>query len=126
MSRPSRSLAALEAALPDVDARGRRPDGARLRRHRGDRGGSRGRAPVLAVGQHDDADAAPAALDAGADRVYAYRRLFEDGPRVVGRWLGGTGASRPAPRPRRSLDGASPTIPAARAIADRLQRAAAG
>jgi DNA-binding response OmpR family regulator len=44
--------------------------------------------PVLAVGQHDDHELRRRALAAGADRVYAYRKLFEDGPRTLGAWLG--------------------------------------
>lgn len=45
-------------------------------------------ARVLAVGQHDDHDLRKRALAAGADRVYAYRKLFEDGPGTVAAWLG--------------------------------------
>ena len=45
--------------------------------------------PVLAVGQHDDADLRRRALAAGADRVHPYRQLFEDGPRQMTRWLTG-------------------------------------
>jgi DNA-binding response OmpR family regulator len=44
-------------------------------------------ARVIAVGQHDDAELRRSALDAGADRVFTYRALFEDGPRVLGAWL---------------------------------------
>jgi DNA-binding response OmpR family regulator len=43
--------------------------------------------PALAVGQHDDHDLRKRALAAGADRVYAYRKLFEDGPRTLAAWL---------------------------------------
>ena len=43
--------------------------------------------PVLAVGQHDDAGLRRRALAAGAGRVFAYRRLFEDGPRQLATWL---------------------------------------
>lgn len=43
---------------------------------------------VLAVGQHDDVELRKRALDAGAERVYAYRKLFEDGPATLARWLG--------------------------------------
>ncbi|MEA2609828.1 MAG: hypothetical protein QOJ75_2071 [Chloroflexota bacterium] len=43
--------------------------------------------PVLAVGQHDDRESRERALAAGASRVYAYRLLFEDGPRQIGTWL---------------------------------------
>ena len=43
--------------------------------------------PVLAVGQHDDVELRRRALDAGADRVQPYRRLFEDGPRQIAAWL---------------------------------------
>ena len=46
-------------------------------------------ARVVAVGQHDDIETRKAALAAGAERVYAYRKLFEDGPRTIGAWLGG-------------------------------------
>jgi DNA-binding response OmpR family regulator len=49
--------------------------------------------PVLAVGQHDDHELRKRALAAGADRVYAYRKLFEDGPATLGAWLGATAAS---------------------------------
>ena len=49
--------------------------------------------PVLAVGQHDDAQLRRRALAAGADRVHPYRQLFEDGPRQIARWL--TGEPRP-------------------------------
>lgn len=48
---------------------------------------------VLAVGQHDDIPVRKAALAAGAERVYAYRKLFEDGPATLARWLSGTPAS---------------------------------
>jgi len=43
---------------------------------------------VLAVGQHDDVDLRRRALAAGAERVLAYRKLFEDGPGTLARWLG--------------------------------------
>jgi hypothetical protein len=46
-------------------------------------------ARVVAVGQHDDIPTRKAALAAGAERVFAYRKLFEDGPRALGAWLGG-------------------------------------
>ena len=43
---------------------------------------------VLAVGQHDDHELRKRALAAGADRVFAYRKLFEDGPGTISAWLG--------------------------------------
>ena len=43
--------------------------------------------PVLAVGQHDDHELRRSALAAGADRVLAYRKLFDDGPATITRWL---------------------------------------
>ncbi len=49
---------------------------------------------VLCVGQHDDRALARAARAAGAERVYAYRKLFEDGHAVLAAWLG-----VPAPAP---------------------------
>ena len=48
-----------------------------------------GGARVVAVGQHDDVATRKTALAAGAERVYAYRKLFEDGPRTLGAWLAG-------------------------------------
>lgn len=45
-------------------------------------------AHVLAVGQHDDVALRKRALASGADRVLAYRKLFEDGPATVEAWLG--------------------------------------
>ena len=45
-------------------------------------------ARVVAVGQHDDASLRRAAIAAGAERVFTYRALFEDGPRTIARWLG--------------------------------------
>ncbi len=44
-------------------------------------------ARVVAVGQHDDAALRRAAMAAGAERVYTYRALFEDGPRTLAAWL---------------------------------------
>lgn len=45
-------------------------------------------AHVLAVGQHDDLDLRKRALACGADRVLAYRKLFEDGPATIEAWIG--------------------------------------
>jgi DNA-binding response OmpR family regulator len=42
---------------------------------------------VFAVGQHDDLDLRKRALARGAERVYAYRKLFEDGPGTIAGWL---------------------------------------
>ena len=44
-------------------------------------------ARVVAVGQHDDAALRRAALDAGAERVFTYRALFEGGAKLLGAWL---------------------------------------
>jgi hypothetical protein len=44
--------------------------------------------PVAAVGSHQDLATRKRALAAGAVRVYAYSKLFDDGPRTVARWLG--------------------------------------
>ena len=43
---------------------------------------------VLCVGQHDDHAQRSAALTAGAERVFAYRKLFEDGHATLAAWLG--------------------------------------
>jgi CheY-like chemotaxis protein len=53
--------------------------------------------PVLAVGQHDDHVLRRNALAVGADRVLAYRKLFEDGPATINRWLAATSATAPEP-----------------------------
>ena len=42
---------------------------------------------VLAVGQHDDHALRKRALAAGAERVLAYRKLFEDGPATIAAFL---------------------------------------
>ena len=44
--------------------------------------------PVIAVGPHEDSPLRKQALAAGASRVYAYRKLYDDGPRTVAAWLG--------------------------------------
>jgi len=44
-------------------------------------------ARVLAVGQHDDVQLRKRALAAGADRVHPYRKLFDDGPGTLAKWL---------------------------------------
>jgi len=50
---------------------------------------------VLAVGQHDDHELRKRALACGADRVLAYRKLFEEGPATIEAWVGrATGAAR--------------------------------
>ncbi|HET7702367.1 MAG TPA: hypothetical protein VFK35_03135 [Candidatus Limnocylindrales bacterium] len=56
---------------------------------------------VLAVGQHDDHVLRRNALAVGADRVLAYRKLFEDGPATIARWLAATGTSDPQETPTR-------------------------
>jgi DNA-binding response OmpR family regulator len=42
---------------------------------------------VLAVGQHDDVQLRKRALAAGAERVHPYRKLFDDGPATLAKWL---------------------------------------
>ena len=85
---PVRTLVGLETALRDVDrvvvdltARAYDGTAAITLAHAAGR-------PVLAVGQHDDVELRRAAIAAGADQVHPYRRLFEDGPRQLARWLG--------------------------------------
>jgi DNA-binding NarL/FixJ family response regulator len=93
---PVRSLAAFETALADVeraivDLTARGYDGIAAI----ESASAAGR-PVLAVGQHDDRAARQRALAAGADRVLAYRRLFDDGPRQIGAWRAPARAVEPA------------------------------
>lgn len=87
--RPARSLEAFRSLLADdaversiVDLTARAYDGVvalELAREAG--------RPSLAVGQHDDQELRRRARDAGAERVYAYRKLFEDGPATIAAWL---------------------------------------
>jgi DNA-binding NarL/FixJ family response regulator len=49
---------------------------------------------VIAIGQHDDLPLRKAALAAGAERVYAYRKLFEDAPATLGAWLSSRSSAR--------------------------------
>jgi DNA-binding response OmpR family regulator len=84
---PVRTLAALSQALPAADAvivdlTARAYDGVVAVRRAAEAGRR-----VLAVGQHDDATLRRRALDAGADKVLAYRKLFDDGPATIGAWL---------------------------------------
>jgi hypothetical protein len=64
-------------------------------------------ARVLAVGPHDDIGLRKRAFAAGADKVLAYRKLFEDGPATVERWLATTSESESAGASAAS-SGASP------------------
>jgi DNA-binding NarL/FixJ family response regulator len=83
------AAALAEGAVAVVDLTARAYDGVRaLERARA--AGVR----ALAVGQHDDLELRRRALVAGAERVYAYRKLFEDGPSTLRAWL----AAAPAPR----------------------------
>jgi len=65
-----------------VDLGGRRYDGtaavARV---------SAARLKVIAVAQHDDQLVRKRALEAGAQRVFSYAKLFTDGPALIERWL---------------------------------------
>ena len=54
---------------------------------------SRAGVRVLAIGQHDDHPLRKRALRVGAERVFAYRKLHEDGPATIGAWL----AAAPSP-----------------------------
>ena len=42
---------------------------------------------VIAVGQHDDIALRKRALARGAERVFAYRKLFEDGPATIAAFM---------------------------------------
>ena len=85
---PVRTLAALNQALPAADAvivdlTARAYDGIVAVRKAADAGRR-----VLAVGQHDDVELRRRALAAGAERVHPYRKLFDDGEKTLGAWLG--------------------------------------
>lgn len=86
-ARRLEDLAALLAPAGDgtfaiVDLTARAYDGVAAVRAAHDAG-----ARVVAVGQHDDVELRKAALDAGAERVFTYRALFEGGARLLGAWL---------------------------------------
>ena len=84
---PARTMDGLDLLLPDVDCvivdlTARAYDGVAAI----EAASAAGR-PVLAVGQHDDQELRARARAAGADRVYAYRKLFEDGPAALSAWI---------------------------------------
>jgi hypothetical protein len=72
---------AVSRAIVDLTARAY--DGVAMTRAAADAG-----LRVLCVGQHDDRALRTAALAAGAERVYSYRKLFEDGHAALAAWLG--------------------------------------
>ena len=76
-----RALNVADLAIVDLTARGYDPLAAI------ERAVSAG-VPVLAVGQHDDVDQRKQALSCGAERVLAYRKLFEDGPATIQAFIG--------------------------------------
>jgi len=101
--RVTRTLNGLDAQLADaegsvVDLTARAYDGVAAIA-----AATRAGVPVIAVGQHDDATLRRAATEAGATRVYAYRRLFEHGDRDLATWVDGLATASP------------PAIPADRA-----------
>jgi Xaa-Pro aminopeptidase len=102
-----RSIGSLESALAEgaraaiVDLTARAYDGLTAVRTAAAAG-----VRVLAVGQHDDHDLRRAALDAGAEKVVAYRLLAER-PGYLGSWL----AADPRPAVLRHPDGGRPAIP---------------
>jgi DNA-binding response OmpR family regulator len=84
---PTRAMDPFRAALPSVEAAivdltSRAYDGLAAIAAARDAG-----VPVLAVGQHDDHVLRRDALAVGADHVLAYRKLFEDGPATIARWM---------------------------------------
>jgi ActR/RegA family two-component response regulator len=52
-------------------------------------------ARVIAVGQHDDIALRKRALARGAERVFAYRKLFEDGPATIAAFMERGAAATP-------------------------------
>jgi hypothetical protein len=78
-----RALVCADAAIVDLTARAYDPLAAI---ERAVASGAR----VLAVGQHDDVELRKRAFARGADKVLAYRKLFDDGPATIARWLGTT------------------------------------
>lgn len=81
-----RALESADFAIVDLTARTYDP---LIAIERGVSAGAR----VLAVGQHDDLELRKQALAHGADRVLAYRKLFEDGPATIRAWLARAGTA---------------------------------
>jgi hypothetical protein len=77
-----RALADADLAIVDMTARSYDPLAA-IERAR--TAGTR----VIGIGQHDDHEQRKQALARGAERVYAYRKLFEDGPATIARLIAG-------------------------------------
>jgi hypothetical protein len=75
-----RSLVCADIAIVDLTARAYDPLTAIER-------ASNSGVRVFAVGQHDDVALRKRAFAHGAERVYAYRKLFEDGPATIRGWL---------------------------------------
>lgn len=75
-----RSLVGADLAIIDLTARAYDPLVA-IERARS--AGAR----VIAVGQHDDIALRKSALARGAERVFAYRKLFEDGPATIAAFM---------------------------------------
>jgi hypothetical protein len=96
-----RSLARADAAIVDLALRGGDPGAGIVA------AGAAG-VPVVAVGPHEDLGARKRALAAGAIRVFAYSKLFDDGPRTLAAWLG---LPEPGPTPDRASErGATPGV----------------
>jgi hypothetical protein len=72
----------LGSVIVDLTARSYEPVDAVALAHAADRS-------VLAVGPHDDTERRDRARAAGADRVLAYRAMFERGPEAIRAWLSG-------------------------------------
>jgi DNA-binding NarL/FixJ family response regulator len=81
---PSLVPAGAPAGLAIVDLTARAYDGVEAIR-----AAARSGARVVAVGQHDDLELRRRALEAGAERVFTYRALFENGTRTLATWLAG-------------------------------------
>lgn len=75
------SLTGADAAIVDLAFRGDDPEAGIAV------AGAAG-VPTIAVGPHEDLVARKRALAAGASRVFAYSKLFDDGPRTIAAWLG--------------------------------------
>lgn len=104
--RLERGLPGADAALVDLGTRTMDPfeaiAAARL-----------ARLAIVAVGPHEDLVARKRALADGASRVYAYRKLYDDGPRTIAAWLG-LPAPALASEPGEPVDGRPRSIAPAR------------
>jgi len=105
------SLAGAAGAIVDLSVRGSDPFAAI--------GLAARSGPVVAVGPHEDSAARKRALAAGAVRVFAYRKLHDDGPRTIARAFGLAPSGAAEDRTVEPGPGPGPVTPGSEPVAAR-------